>query len=182
VRHEAALGELFAQVLGLCARAGLVRLGVVAVHGTKIAANATHHATRTYVQIAREILDEAADVDAAEDAVHGDARGDELPIELRVAGDRRKRLREAKQAFDVEREADAAPVARDRGERLHDRPSAQRPRRARHQRRPHRRPPRAPGHHAWRVVQDPARRAPQAARRARPARLRDRAPAIPRRR
>src|SRR5919107_82448 len=62
VRHEAALSELFAQVLALCARAGLVQLGVVAVDGTKIAANATHHATRTYAQIAREILDEAADV------------------------------------------------------------------------------------------------------------------------
>src|SRR3712207_3668517 len=65
-RHEVALGDLFGQVLALCARAGLVRLGVVAVDGTKIAANATHHATRTYGQIAREILDEAADVDAAE--------------------------------------------------------------------------------------------------------------------
>lgn len=102
----------------MCARAGLVRLGVVAVDGTKIAANATHHASRSYSQIAREILDEAARVDTAEDEVHGDARGDELPVELRVAGDRRKRLREAKQALDAEREADAEPVARDRGQRL----------------------------------------------------------------
>src|SRR3712207_6512662 len=90
-RHEVALGDLFGQVLALCARAGLVRLGVVAVDGTKIAANATHHATRRYGQIAREILDEAADLDAAEDELHGDARGDELPVELRVAGDRRDR-------------------------------------------------------------------------------------------
>jgi len=43
-----------------------------------------------------------------------------LPVELRVAGDRRKRLREAKQALDAEREADAAPVPRDRGQRLRD--------------------------------------------------------------
>src|SRR4051794_11804624 len=57
VRHEDAIGELFGQVLGLCARAGLVRLGVVAVDGTKIAAAATHHATRGYEQIAREILE-----------------------------------------------------------------------------------------------------------------------------
>ena len=96
-RHEHALGELFCQVLALCARAGLVRLGVVAVDGTKIAAAATHHATRSYEEIAREILEQAAELDAAEDELHGDARGDELPAELRVAGDRRKRLREAKQ-------------------------------------------------------------------------------------
>jgi transposase len=119
-RHEDAIGELFGQVLALCARAGLVGLGVVAVDGTKIAAAATHHATRSYEQIAREILEQAAELDAAEDELHGDARGDELPIELRVAGDRRKRLREAKQALDAEREADAAPVPRDRDERLRE--------------------------------------------------------------
>ena len=119
-RHEDAIGGLFGQVLALCARAGLVRLGVVAVDGTKIAAAATHHATRSYEQIAREILEQAAELDAAEDEVHGAARGDELPVELRVAGDRRKRLREAKQALDAEREADAAPVPRDRGDRLRE--------------------------------------------------------------
>jgi transposase len=119
-RHEIAIGELFGQVLALCARAGLVRLGVVAVDGTKIAANATHHATRSYGQIAREILEEAAELDAAEDERYGDARGDELPVELRVAGDRRKRLREAKQALDAEREADAEPIVRDRGQRLRE--------------------------------------------------------------
>src|SRR3954470_9681496 len=119
-RHEIAISELFGQVLALCAKAGLVRLGVVAVDGTKIAANATHHATRCYEQIAREILEEAAELDAAEDAVHGDTRGDELPVDFRVEGDRRKRLREAKQALDAEREADAAPVARDRGQRLRE--------------------------------------------------------------
>src|SRR5918995_1190533 len=120
VRHEQALAELFAQVLALCARAGLVRVGVVAVDGTKIAAAATHHATRSYAEIAREILDEAAQLDSAEDELHGDARGDELPPGLRVAGDRRKRLREAKQAWDAEREAEAKPVGRDRGERLRE--------------------------------------------------------------
>src|SRR4051794_36896592 len=53
VRHEAAIAELFGEVLALCARSGLVRVGVVAVDGTKIAAAATHHATRSYEQIAR---------------------------------------------------------------------------------------------------------------------------------
>src|SRR5919202_4431795 len=120
VRHESAIAELFGEVLALCARSGLVKVGVVAVDGTKIAAAATHHATRSYEEIAREILEEAAELDAAEDELHGDARGDELPVELRLAGDRRKRLREAKQALDAEREADAQPVRRDRGERLRE--------------------------------------------------------------
>ena len=119
-RHEDAIGELFAQVLGLCARAGLVRLGVVAVDGTKIAAAATHHATRSYEQIAREILEQAAELDAAEDERYGDARGDELPPGLQTAKGRRERLRAAKQALDAEREADATPIPRDRGQRLRE--------------------------------------------------------------
>ena len=56
VRHEAAISDLFTGVLGLCAKAGLVKVGVVAVDGTKIAASATHHQNRPYRQIAEEIL------------------------------------------------------------------------------------------------------------------------------
>src|SRR5919205_2600580 len=56
-RHEAALAELFGEVLALCAESGLVRVGVIAVDGTKVHANASHHATRDYEQIAREILE-----------------------------------------------------------------------------------------------------------------------------
>jgi transposase len=78
-RHEDAISELFGGVLELCARAGLVQVGIVAVDGTKIAAAATHHATRSYEEIAREILEEAAENDAREDELYGDARGDELP-------------------------------------------------------------------------------------------------------
>jgi transposase len=118
VRHEAAIADLFGEVLGLCARSGLVKVGVVAVDGTKIAAAATHHATRSYEQIAREILEEAARVDAAEDALFGDDRGDELPEGLRTSGDRRKVLREAKQALEAERAARAKKIPRDRSERL----------------------------------------------------------------
>jgi transposase len=118
VRHEAAIAELFGEVLALCARSGLVKVGVVAVDGTKIAAAATHHATRSYEQIAQEILEDAARIDAAEDDLYGDARGDELPEGLRTSGDRRKVLREAKQALDAEREAQAKKVPRDRSERL----------------------------------------------------------------
>jgi len=118
VRHEAAIAELFSEVLGLCARSGLVKVGVVAVDGTKIAAAATHHATRSYEQIAREILEDAARIDAAEDELYGEARGDELPAGLRTSGDRRKVLREAKQALDAERAAQAKKVPRGRSERL----------------------------------------------------------------
>ena len=79
VRHEAAIAGLFGEVLALCARSGLVRVGVVAVDGTTIAAAATHHATRSYEQIAREILEQAGRIDAAEDEPFGEDRGDELP-------------------------------------------------------------------------------------------------------
>jgi transposase len=74
VRHEQAISDLFGGVLGLCAKAGLVKVGVVAVDGSKIAAAATHHATRSYQQIAEEILEEAGEIDAAEDELHGEAR------------------------------------------------------------------------------------------------------------
>src|SRR5215217_5023120 len=114
VRHEQAIAGLFGGVLELCAKAGLVKVGIVAVDGTKIAAAVTHHATRSYDQIAKEIIEEAGEIDRAEDELHGEARGDELPEGLRTSGDRRKWLREAKQALDAERAAKAKPVPRGR--------------------------------------------------------------------
>jgi transposase len=83
-RHEAALADLFGQVLGLCAEAGLVRPGVVAIDGTRIAGNASRESTRRFEEIAREILAEAKAVDEAEDELYGDERGDELPEQLRT--------------------------------------------------------------------------------------------------
>ena len=56
-------GRLFSEVLELCAEAGLVEVGVIAVDGTKVHANASQHATRDYEQIAKEILEEAAEID-----------------------------------------------------------------------------------------------------------------------
>ena len=79
VRHEEALAGLFGQVLGLCGKAGIVDVSVIAVDGTKLAAAASDGAIRTYEQIAAEILAEAGRIDAAEDEIHGEARGDELP-------------------------------------------------------------------------------------------------------
>jgi transposase len=105
VRHEQALGELFVQVLGLCARAGLLSLGVVAVDSTKVAANASSMASRTYEQIAEEILADAAAIDAAEGQQFGQARGDELPGDLADPRSRRARLRQAKQRMEAEHQA-----------------------------------------------------------------------------
>jgi hypothetical protein len=95
-----------------------VKVGIVAIDGTKMAAAATHHANRSYEQIAQEILAEAGRIDAVEDELYGEARGDELPDGLRTAGDRRKWLREAKQALEAERAAKAKKIPRDRSERL----------------------------------------------------------------
>jgi transposase len=119
-RHETALAELFGEVLALCAEAGLVRVGVVAVDGTKIAANAAPQATRDYEQIAREILAEADAVDAEEDERFGEARGDELPPELSTAQGRRGWLRDAKRSLEDKRAAEARPIPRDRPDRLRE--------------------------------------------------------------
>jgi hypothetical protein len=118
VRHEEPLAELFGSVLSLCREAGLVKVGVIAIDGTKVHANASHHSNLDYEQIAREILKEAAEVDAAEDELFGDARGDELPPEFQSTGELRKRLREAKQRLDAKRAAEKKPVPRSRRERL----------------------------------------------------------------
>jgi hypothetical protein len=82
VRHQEALAELFGQVLGLCADAGLVRAGVIAVDGSKFGAAASDAAIRGYEEIAAEVLAEAERIDAAGDERYGAARGDELPRRL----------------------------------------------------------------------------------------------------
>ena len=99
-RHERALAELFTGVLGLCKQAGLVEVGVIAIDGTKIAANASLDANRDYEAIAREILKEAAETDRREDELYGSARGDELPEQLRTREGRRAALGEAKRQLD----------------------------------------------------------------------------------
>jgi len=101
-RHETALAELFTSVLSLCQRAGLVMVGVIAIDGTKIAANASLDANRSYGWIAREILQEAEATDRAEDERHGEARGDELPEPLTTREGRRAALREAKRKLEAE--------------------------------------------------------------------------------
>ena len=117
-RHERALAELFGEVLALCAEAGLVRVGVIAVDGTKVHANASERATRGYEEIAREILEDAAAVDAEEDERFGDARGDELPSELATGQGRQRWLRDAKRRLDERRAAEGKPIPRSRSDRL----------------------------------------------------------------
>src|ERR671916_1333986 len=70
-RHEAALAGLFGDVLAMCAEAGLAKVGLIAIDGTKLQANASRHSNRDYEQIAKEILAEADAVDSEEDERYG---------------------------------------------------------------------------------------------------------------
>lgn len=120
-RHLAALGDLFVQVLRLCRAAGLVRLGHVALDGTKIKANASKHKAMSYgrmreaeARLAAEVQSwfaRAAAADAEEDRVHGPERGDELPDWVADKQARLARLRAARAA--LEAEAQAPPPADD---------------------------------------------------------------------
>jgi hypothetical protein len=83
----------------------MVNVGVIAVDGTKVHANASNMANRDYKQIALEILKDAQRIDAEEDELYGDQRGDELPEHLRTAEGRRKALKEAKKKLEQERAA-----------------------------------------------------------------------------
>ena len=104
--REEALERLFVQVLRLCREAGLVKLGVVALDGTKVAADAALAANRSYATIEEEVrrmLKEAQRVDAEEDLLFGpDGRGGELPQELGRRGERLSRLGEAKARLEEE--------------------------------------------------------------------------------
>ena len=99
-----ALHDLFNQVLRLCKEAGLMKLGVVALDGTKIKVNAALEANRTYEHIEREVttmLEEADAIDAAEDRLYGaDKRGDELPADLADRTSRKARLSACKKRLE----------------------------------------------------------------------------------
>ena len=111
-RHLAAFSTLFVEVLALCQAAGLVKLGRVALDGTKLKANASKHKAMSYGRMLKReaeleaevkaILDEAEAIDAAEDAQFGDARGDELPPELARRETRLAVIRAAKAALEAE--------------------------------------------------------------------------------
>jgi len=114
-RHEQALAGTFVQVLALCAKAGLVSVGVVALDGSLLAGNASPEATRSYGSICAEverILAEAAQADAAEDERLGEARGDELPAAFADPRSRRERLRRCKSSWSRSRPQKRLPTRR----------------------------------------------------------------------
>lgn len=119
--HESELGGLFTQVLKLCRKAGLVRVGVVALDGTKMKAQAALDANRTYDSIEAEVkkmLSEAESADSEEDQKYGpDKRGDELPEELRRRAGRLARLKECQARLEEEARACAAEQQRKLEER-----------------------------------------------------------------
>ena len=119
-RHEAALADLFGEVLVLCAEADLVEVGVIAIDGAKIHANASERATCDYEQIAREILAEADAVDREEDERFGERRGDELPEHLATGAGRAKWLAEAKRRLEQRRVEEARPIPASRPRRLRE--------------------------------------------------------------
>ena len=122
--HEGALSSLFVQVLRLCQKAGLVKLGHVAMDGTKVQANASKHKAMSYARMeeaearleaqVRELLARAEAVDEEEDARFGeDQREEDLPEELRRREDRLRRIREAKAELEAEAKASRAAALRD---------------------------------------------------------------------
>jgi transposase len=126
--HEEALAGLFTDCLGICLAAGLGKLGVVAIDGTKIAAATALSANRTNDAIeaeVRRIMAEAKATDEAEDALYGKGvRGDELPPELADRTSRLARLREAKKRLEEEQ----AARERTHAERLEERARIERAR------------------------------------------------------
>jgi transposase len=112
-RHLQALGGLFVQVLRLCQKAGLVKLGHVALDGTKIKANASKHKAMSYERMCKaekeleeevkRLMEQAERVDRAEDKEYGQGKGgEELPGELARRESRLKKIREAKAALEEE--------------------------------------------------------------------------------
>jgi transposase len=112
-RHLQSLAKLFVQVLHICRRAGLVKLGHVSLDGTKVRANASKHKAMSYGRMEKKaeeleaevkrLLEQAESADAAEDALYGKGRrGDELPEALRFKQSRLRKIREAMASLEAE--------------------------------------------------------------------------------
>ena len=134
-QHLKALEDLFVQVLQLCQKAGLVKLGHIALDGTKVKANASRHKAMSYGRMKQEekrlkeeihqLLSEAEAVDQREDKEYGsDRRGDELPKELARRESRLKRIQQAKKALEAEAKAAAEQARKEREAdcKKHDKP------------------------------------------------------------
>jgi transposase len=126
-RHLTALEGLFVEVLKLCAKAGLVQVGRIALDGSKVKANASRHKAMSYDYLLKEeqrlaqevsgLLAQAEAADQAEDQTYGRGRrGDELPAELARRQGRLERIRQAKAALEEEarEQARAAEAERQR--------------------------------------------------------------------
>jgi len=122
-RHLGSISHLFVQVLEICKEAGLVKLGCVALDGTKMKANASRHRAMSYERMVKkenelvreveELLNEAAALDEQEDKKYGKGkRGNELPEELKFKERRLAKIREAKQALEEEAREEAARKGR----------------------------------------------------------------------
>lgn len=116
--HLKALAGLFLKVLKLCKKAGLVKLGHISVDGTKMKASASKHKAMSYKRMkeeearleaeVKELLEKAEATDAEEDQQYGEnKRGDELPEELAFRESRLKKIREAREALEVEAKREA---------------------------------------------------------------------------
>jgi transposase len=125
-RHLKALAALFVQVLKLAEKAGLVKLGHVALDGTKIKANASKHKAMSYDRMKKREAELEAEVDrwlkaaeaadAQEDKLYGDKRGDEMPDWVADKEKRLQKIREAKAALEAEAKAAAEAEIQARAE------------------------------------------------------------------
>jgi transposase len=120
-RHLQQMQSLFLEVLALCREAGLLKVGRLALDGTKVKANASRHKAMSYDRMTVEearlqqeidaLLQQAQAADDAEDAQHGDRRGDELPDELADRETRLEKIRQAKAALEERARQKAADHA-----------------------------------------------------------------------
>jgi IS5 family transposase len=126
--HRDALSDLFVQVLALCRDAGMVKLGHVALDGTKMKANASKHAAMSYARMVKaepelaklveEWMETAKSTDEEEDEEHGEGRrGDEIPEHVKAKMKKLLSMREAMARLEKEAEEEAERVARERAER-----------------------------------------------------------------
>ena len=125
--HLATLAGLFEEVLKIALEAGALKLGRVALDGTKLKANASKHKAMSYGRMkeqerqlraeVRELLAQAEATDAAEDAHYGaDRRGDELPAELQRRESRLKKIRAAQRALEERARQQAEKAGKPRAE------------------------------------------------------------------
>jgi transposase len=133
--HLKALEGLFQQVLRMALELGAMKLGRVAIDGSKLKANASKHKAMSYQRMkeqeqrlreeVRRLLQQAEAIDAAEDAEYGpDKLGDELPAELQRREERLRRIREAKRALEERARAEAKAEGKDEEEQEKVKPAS----------------------------------------------------------